>query len=265
MTYALCLFYYFMSVIEYFIIIFWVNNTNMKIPILLLLIFVSVFMRVSGQNVGIGTATPVDGALLELKSNTRALRIPIADTAAINVLGSDSAFITLQPTDAKPYYHNGTRWVSLEAPRPTLYKVGSSAAITTTGTMQDIPGLSISITVPTGGAKIMANSFGSFVGGGSGGFASLNFAFYINGNLWRGLAGAVGSTDGGYVDAFTYNPGATQNVGQYSLADIIELPAGTYTFTVRTSRRAGNMFPAVGGDAASAFQCSFTAIMYPNN
>jgi hypothetical protein len=234
-----------------------------KINYLLLACFAIPFAAF-GQNVGIGTAVPQPSALLDLSDTQRALRLTRADTASINLLSPVQGLLTFQPTDSLLYYHDGDYWRPLGAPQNPVqwYNLGSTAALVSSAASTEIPGLSQVITVPAGGANVQITSYGSFVGGGMNQSASLDFTIRVNGGLLRFFDGG---RPGGFVTATVYNSGTFQNVGHYNLSQTTYFPAGTYTISIQTARRAGNMFPSVGGDSASAFQCVLTIGIFPPN
>jgi hypothetical protein len=234
-----------------------------KLCYLLLALFVLPFATFA-QNVGIGTAMPQPSALLDLSDTQRALRLTRADTTSINLLTPVQGLVTFEPSDSLLYYHDGDYWRPLGVPQNPVqwYSVGSTAALASSATSTEIPGLSQVITVPTGGANVQITSYGSFVGGAGSQTASLDFTIRVDGGLLRFFDGG---RPGGFVTATVFNSATFQNVGHYNISQTTFFPAGTYTISVQSARRAGNMFPSVGGDSASAFQCVLTLGIFPPN
>ena len=85
-----------------------------KIAILASLLLTFNFL-IAQQNVGIGTNTPAESAILDISSSDRGILIPRTDTTMVNAyltsIGSvETGLMIFQTTDASFYFFNGTKW-----------------------------------------------------------------------------------------------------------------------------------------------------------
>ncbi|MDB5203792.1 MAG: hypothetical protein JWQ27_3201 [Ferruginibacter sp.] len=90
--------------------------TEMKkivIPLLLLC------MSYANAQVGIGTTTPNNNAVLDMVSSNKAVLIPrVADTA--NIASPAEGMMIYNKNSKAPFFHNGNQWLSLGARLPSL-------------------------------------------------------------------------------------------------------------------------------------------------
>lgn len=100
----------------------------MKIVFLYFLIFALTGVR---AQVGIGTTTPNNNAVLDLSSSNKALLLPrVADTSV--VLSPAAGMVVYSQQSHSPNFHNGARWNNLE--NPASNSVFGSMTYTVTGT-----------------------------------------------------------------------------------------------------------------------------------
>ncbi len=155
------------------------------------------------------------------------------------------------------YYNAGTpaapRWLSFNAGETTIwYHRSETGSVTSNNTTwQILPGLSQTITVPTGfvaDVEIWAQAGISLSGGTSTDWALVDVAVYRNGN-WLTLGGynrgKLNNRDGLFVDIYPL----------VIIARDANVPAGTYTYDVRGRRNGGSFSVIIGGDCAPHVNC----------
>jgi hypothetical protein len=88
----------------------------MKTCLLFMIIFLSVMLKTSAQNVGIGTVSPAGSAALEIKSASKGLLIPRTSSASrIAIVNPAKGLLVYDTTTSSFWFHNGTLWSNLSA------------------------------------------------------------------------------------------------------------------------------------------------------
>jgi len=87
-------------------------------------------MRINRNgNVGVGTASPVSSAILEVSSTTKGMRMPVMTTAQRNAISSPVTGLQVYNTDCNHVdYYNGTCWVSMSKSIPDPVEITSVPA-----------------------------------------------------------------------------------------------------------------------------------------
>ncbi len=177
----------------------------------------------SAQSVGIGTSAPDASARLDITPSNQGVLIPrvsltsVTDGATIpNPATSLLIYNTnaALPWGAGYYYNAGTaaapRWVSLNVGETTVwYHKSGTGSVTSDNTIwQVLPGMSQTITVPTGFAadvEIWAQANISLTGGTSTSWAVAGVAVFRNGN-WLDVGGynrgKINNRDGTVTDMY---------------------------------------------------------------
>lgn len=221
---------------------------------------------VSINNTG---AAPDSSAILDVSSVDKGVLIPRTDTNTVNASGVGLAdgLLIYQDTDSTFYYYDGILWRGMgSGGTPTVTTgdtyttVGGTAAMTTTGAWQVIPGLSQTITVPAG-HQVMLSTYGIFTCAGAANTYSLvDISFYIDGILFRTYG-----YDGGYLRIGAENNAVTNIPEPFSMTEVITIPPGTYTFDVQAVNEASSPNNSnLSGNSGSAFQATFTVGLIRN-
>ena len=156
------------------------------------------------------------------------------------------------------YYNAGTpaepRWVSLNVGEVTLWYHRSGTGFVTSNNTnwQTLPGLSQTITVPTGfvaDVEIWAQANISIGGGSlSTDWALVDVAVHRDGQ-WLTLGGynrgMLNNGDGDFVDRYPL----------VIIARDANVPAGTYTYDVRGRRNSGSYEVVIGGNCDPQVNC----------
>jgi hypothetical protein len=156
------------------------------------------------------------------------------------------------------YYNAGTaaapRWVSLNVGETTVwYHKSGTGSVTSDNTIwQVLPGMSQTITVPTGFAadvEIWAQANISLTGGTSTSWAVAGVAVFRNGN-WLDVGGynrgKINNRDGTVTDMYPL----------VIIARDANLSPGTYTYDLRGRRNNGNQSVVIGNDCITSVNCS---------
>ncbi|MEJ5286016.1 MAG: hypothetical protein WHV60_02250 [Bacteroidota bacterium] len=108
------------------------------------------------QNVGIGTTTPDNSAILELYSTSHGFLVPRLTTTQRNAISSPATGLLIYNLDNQRFeYYNGTQWVAVVSSVATVPFNLIASGTNTTATM--VVGSGASITL--GGGNIEANKF----------------------------------------------------------------------------------------------------------
>src|SRR6185503_1666523 len=86
------------------------KQNKMRIRILLLFLSQSLFICSSSQNVGIGTTTPSNSAMLEIKSSDKGLLIPRTSTATRSTIPGVKGLMVYDTTTSSFWFHTGAAW-----------------------------------------------------------------------------------------------------------------------------------------------------------
>ncbi|MFN3306986.1 MAG: hypothetical protein ACK42Z_07360, partial [Candidatus Kapaibacteriota bacterium] len=109
-----------------------------------------------GQNVGIGTTTPDNSAILELYSTSRGFLVPRLTTTQRNAITAPATGLLIYNTDNQRFeYYDGTQWVGLISSTTSVPFSSITTGTNTSATMTVGTGATISI----GGGTIEANVF----------------------------------------------------------------------------------------------------------
>ena len=101
--------------------------------ILLLVSSFSFYSLGFAQNMGIGTLTPHNSAVLELQSTDKGLLIPRTDTGMINSIGIPATGLLIYQSNANSFYFfDGTFWRTL-ASGAAIGATGPTGPVGTTG------------------------------------------------------------------------------------------------------------------------------------
>jgi hypothetical protein len=176
--------------------------------LVLLIFFMSIFSAYTQQNVGIGTASPDNSALLDLVSNAKGLLVPRMTTAQRDIINSPATGLLIYNTvDNRFEYNAGTpavpNWLALLSNVVTLpagtssqtmrYNGASSAWEGSSALVNDGTNIGIGISSPT--ARLDVN--GAIKSGGPGTDGELR------------IYSEQGATD--YSVSIQPNPAMTQN------------------------------------------------------
>lgn len=123
------------------------------------------FSFICAQNVGIGTSTPDNNAILDLVSGNKGLLLPrIADTPAITT-PAEGMLIYNQQTKS-PSYHDGLKWNKVNDPAINFVPLSGSITYEVTGTT--VGGIPFETGI-VAGIDFGNYSWLTFSGGGGGG------------------------------------------------------------------------------------------------
>ena len=218
------------------------------------------------QSVGIGTSTPNASARLEVSSTNQGVLIPRVSLTSVTdaaTIPNPATSLLVYNTNANLpwgvgyYYNAGTpaapRWVSLNVGEVTLWYHRSGTGFVTSNNMtwQILPGLSQTITVPTGfvaDVEIWAQAGIAIAGGTSTDWAVVDVAVFRDGN-WFTLGGynrgKLNNRDGNLTDMYPL----------VIIARDANVSAGTYTYDVRGRRNNGSFGVVISGDCAQVVNC----------
>lgn len=128
-----------------------------KSSIFLLILIIGFFNLYSqGQNVGIGTTTPDNSAILELYSTSHGFLVPRLTTTQRNAIASPATGLLIYNLDNQRFeYYDGTQWIGLVSSISTVPFNLISTGTNTTATMTVGSGANIVL----GGGNIEANKF----------------------------------------------------------------------------------------------------------
>lgn len=216
------------------------------------------------QSVGIGTGTPDASARLEISSTNQGVLIPrvslTSPTDATTIPNPAASLLvyntnTTMPQGVGYYYNAGTaaapRWISISNEVVWYHRSATGGFSSSNTTFTVIPGLSQTITVPTGyvaDVEIWAQS-GISIDGGSGydSWAVADIAIFRNGN-WLPV--------GGYNRVKLHNgPGTITDMNVVVVIARESLNPGTYTYDVRGRRNSGNYTIIIGGNCVTDVNC----------
>lgn len=111
--------------------------------IYLLLILVVQASLCMAQNVGIGTPTPDNSSLLELKSNTKGILIPRTSTTSRLAISSPAKGLMLYDTTTSSFwYHDGNNWTEITTATTgwgVKGNTGTNPSVNFIGTTDDNP------------------------------------------------------------------------------------------------------------------------------
>jgi len=219
------------------------------------------------QSVGIGTSSPDASARLEVSSTNQGVLIPRVSLTSVTdaaTIPNPATSLLVYNTNANLpwgvgyYYNAGTpaapRWVSLNVGEVTLWYHRSGTGFVTSNNMtwQILPGLSQTITVPTGfvaDVEIWAQAGIAIAGGTSTDWAVVDVAVFRDGN-WFTLGGynrgKLNNRDGNLTDIYPL----------VIIARDVIVQDGTYTYDVRGRRNGGSYRVVISGDCATMVNCS---------
>ncbi len=124
--------------------------------VVLLSLFGLNYLFGQAQNVGIGTTTPDNSAILELYSTSHGFLVPRLTTTQRNAISSPATGLLIYNLDNQRFeYYNGTQWVAVVSSVATVPFNLIASGTNTTATM--VVGSGASITL--GGGNIEANKF----------------------------------------------------------------------------------------------------------
>ncbi|MGB9913255.1 MAG: hypothetical protein ACPLRO_07805, partial [Candidatus Kapaibacteriota bacterium] len=110
----------------------------------------------SQQNVGIGTTTPDNSAILELYSTSHGFLVPRLTTTQRNAISSPATGLVIYNLDTQRFeYFNGTQWVGIVSSIATVPFNLISSGTNTTATMTVGSGATIAL----GGGTVESNKF----------------------------------------------------------------------------------------------------------
>lgn len=140
---------------------------------------------------------------------------------------------------------DGTKWIT--AGQPVIYHIyataGRAAVATNTATVQ--PGMSQTITVPTGftaNVVISANIGARTTANTTGAYAIVDAIIYLDGNFLP---------KGGYNRFSVVNPTSFNAFNTVAIDSAISVGAGNHTFELRTARNTGTSPVDIGGNASN--------------
>jgi hypothetical protein len=219
------------------------------------------------QSVGIGTSSPDASARLDVSATDRGVLIPRVSLASVTdattIPNPATSLLVYNTNAALPwgvgyYYNAGTpaapRWVSLNVGEVTLwYHRSGTGSVTSNNTnWQILPGLSQTITVPTGfvaDVEIWAQASISIASGSSNtDWAVVDVAVFRNGSsltLGGYNRGKLNNRDGDITDIYPL----------VIIARDANVPAGTYTYDVRGRRNNGSYQVTISANCASEVNC----------
>ncbi len=112
---------------------------------------------------------------------------------------------------------------------------------------QQIPGLSTTVTVPANSA-VLVSTYGGIQTQGAleRDYSSVDIALHVNGSVppqgaWQRVTAAN-------------TPGLSRTLAYWHITTVVQLPAGTHTFTVRARPNSGGVAASVGGDNTTVTQ-----------
>ncbi len=149
-----------------------------------------VFSAHAQQNVGIGTLTPDNSAILELSSTSRGLLIPRMTTLERDLIAGPADWLLIFNTSTQQFeYFNGTIWIGL------LGASSTNASWTLAGNSGTTPGTNFLGTSDGQALNLRVNSTTTAI-------------FNVNGSLQRDGGGNARGLNA--IDLQRGNPGATQ-------------------------------------------------------
>lgn len=246
------------------------NCSRVLDRLLTVLIIVFVSGQCFGQGVGINAtgAAPDASAALDVSATAQGMLVPRNDTTTVNGAAPTPAdgLLIYQTTDSAFYYFDGVRWRNVSsgtapaAAGDTYTTAGGSAAITSSGAWQVVPGLTQTITVPAG-YQVSLSTTGVFTcAGGASTYSLLDLSFFQDGVLFR-TAGHAGS----YLRVGAENNAATNIPQQWHMSEVITVVPGTYTFDLRCVNAGGSPNnSSISGNGGSAFQGTLTIGLIKN-
>ncbi|MCW5898728.1 MAG: hypothetical protein KIT10_05605 [Flavobacteriales bacterium] len=213
------------------------------------------------QNVGINAtgAAPAASAMLDVSSTTSGLLTPRMTAAQRTAIAAPATGLLVYQTDGLDgfWFFNGTVWLRL-CTTPATYQRYTNSGITVTvnNTFINVPDLTqvVTVDVPSrvhitlgGGMQTLSAA--------TTGYTSADVVILQNGALLPG--------GGGYKRVLAVNNGGiVTTIENFSMTAIVDVPPGSWTYSVVTAKNLGTN-GVVFGDGNSVLQGSLSIIVLP--
>ncbi len=216
-----------------YIIIIIINKMKKVITISLIMLIILCTTQMSAQvKIGDNPTVIDDGSMLEIESTNKGFVPPRMTTGQMNAIPTPLiGSLVFNTTENCLHQFRGGVWLSFCDLSPEIQSaIGTTALTINQGITSDVPGASITVTVPTGQTRLAMITMTGYVASASG---SLNgqgvFELHQNNvKISSGYAFWVSGT------TLVRLPAST------TVQSVVTLTAGTYTFKVRYSAWAFN-------------------------
>lgn len=196
------------------------------------------------QNVGIGTATPLDKLHVAgfIRSNSLASidsNIVLSDVNGrlINMnAGTSGQVLTSQGAGRAPAWGTASGSTAID-----IYKANATRTTINSTSFISITGLSITVNLTTN-AKLMISTYGSL--------ETFSTSFSGSGCITQVFQNGVAIPDMFQTLDLNDAAGYSNSIGFWSMSNMVDLTPGSYTFTVRARKYAFDNFYAGGNSTA---------------
>jgi hypothetical protein len=199
----------------------------MKKTILLFLLSVSIYTQAQVAINPTGAA-PHPSAILDVNSSSKGLLLPRTTDPTANIATPAAGLMTYNTSTNTPNYYNGQSWQNVNGTQ-SISNIGFGNSETFFASMQ-VPGQTLSWTVPAGITRIMIEAWG----GGGGGELISYLKQYANQYEIYGVGGGAG----GFASRMTsVTPGQVIKiiVGKGGVGGFLTTPGSSVSYTAETA------------------------------